>query len=85
MGGGDELAALIQKMKAKIAQVRGVDLPLSPAWAVPAEPIAPPPPDRVRKTCMALAAASLALFVLAFAVCKFLLMSGAGEIHSLLR
>jgi hypothetical protein len=34
---------------------------------------------------MALAAASLALFVLAFAVCKFLLMSGAGEIHSLLR
>jgi len=85
IGGSDELATVVQKMKDKIARVRGDVMDLAPAWAVPEEPIAPPPPDPVRKICFAIAAASLAACLLTFAVCKFLLLSGAGEIHSLLK
>jgi type VI secretion system protein ImpK len=83
IGGSDELAGIMQKIKEKIAVVRGSNLPLSAAWALPAEPIAPPPADPVRRVCFAVAVASLALCLMTFAVSKFLLMSGAGAIHSL--
>ena len=85
IGGADELAATMQKTKEKIASVRGSNLPLSPAWAIPAEPIAPPPPDPVRRTCFTVAALSVALCLVTFAISKFLLLSGASEIHSLLK
>src|SRR5438270_7023122 len=85
IGGADELAATIQNVKEKIARVRGETAALSPAWAVPAEQIAAPPPDPVRKTCVAVAALSFVICLATFAACKFLLLSGAGEIHSLLK
>ena len=85
IGGSDELATVMQKMKDKIARVRGEVVDLSPGWAVPEEPIAAPPPDFARKVCFAAAAASLAACLVTFAVCEFLLLSGAGEIHSLLK
>jgi type VI secretion system protein ImpK len=85
LGGSDELASIVQKTQQKIARVRGENQDLSPAWAVPAAPIAPPPSDPVRKVCFAVAAGSLAACVVTFAVSKFLLLSGAGEIHSLLK
>ena len=85
IGGADELANVMQKIKEKIAVTRGSSLPLSPAWAIPTEPIAPPPPDPVRRACFAVAAASLAVCLVTFAVSKFLLSSGAGQIHSLLK
>lgn len=85
IGGADELASTMQRIKDKIAAVRGTNLPLSPAWAIPAEPIAPPPPDPVRRTCFTVALASLALCLVTFAVSKFLLLSGASEIHGLLK
>lgn len=85
IGGADELAATMQKAKEKIASVRGSNLPLSPAWAIPAEPIAPPPPDPVRRTCFTVAALSVALCLVTFAISKFLLLSGASQIHSLLK
>ena len=85
IGGADELGAIMQKVKEKIALVRGSNLPLSPAWAIPAEPVAPPPPDPVRRAFFTVALASLVLCLATFAVSKFLLLSGAGEIHSLLK
>jgi len=85
IGGADELASIMQKVQEKIARVRGETSDLSPAWAVPSEPIAAPPPDPVRKVCFAVAAVSVAACLLTFAVCKFLLLSGAGELHSLLK
>ena len=85
IGGADELGSIMQKIKEKIAMVRGSDLPLSPTWAIPAEPIAPPPPDPIRRACFTVALASLVLCLATFAVSKFLLISGAGEIHSLLK
>jgi type VI secretion system protein ImpK len=85
IGGASELGAIMQKIKEKIAAVRGSHLPLSPAWAIPAEPIAPPPPDPIRRACFTLALASLVLCLATFAVSKYLLLSGAGEIHSLLK
>jgi len=85
IGGADELASTMQRIKEKIAAVRGSNLPLSPAWAIPAEPIAPPPPDPVRRTCFTVALASLALCLVTFAVSKFLLLSGASEIHGLIK
>jgi type VI secretion system protein ImpK len=85
IGAADELASIMQKVKEKIAVVRGSNVPLSPAWALPAEPIAPPPPDAVRRTCFTVALTSLALCLATFAICKFLLLSGASEIHVLLK
>jgi type IV/VI secretion system ImpK/VasF family protein len=85
IGGADELASIMQRVKEKIAAMRGWNLPLSPAWALPAEPIAAPPPDPVRRACFAVALASLALCVATFAISKFLLVSGAAEIHALLK
>jgi type VI secretion system protein ImpK len=85
IGGADELASTMQRIKDKIAAVRGTNLPLSRAWAIPAEPIAPPPPDPVRRTCFMVALASLALCLATFAVSKFLLLSGASEIHRLIK
>lgn len=85
IGGADELAGIMQKIKEKIAEVRGSDVPLSPAWAIPAEPIAPPPPDPVRRTCLAIAATSLVICIATLAISKLLLVSGASEIHSLLK
>ncbi|MBV9072780.1 MAG: DotU family type IV/VI secretion system protein [Acidobacteria bacterium] len=85
IGGADELAAVMLRVKEKIAAVRGTNAPLSPAWALPAEPIASPPPDPVRRTCFAVAVGSLAICLLTFAVSKFLLMSGASQIHGLLK
>ena len=85
IGGADELASTMQRIKDKIAAVRGTNLPLSPAWAIPAEPIAPPLPDPVRRTCFTVALASLALCLVTFAVSKFLLLSGASEIHGLIK
>lgn len=85
IGGSDELASTMQKIKDKIAAVRGSNLPLSSVWTIPAEPIAPPPPDPVRRTFLTVAVASLALCLAAFAISKFLLLSGASEIHGLLK
>jgi len=85
IGGSDELATTVQNMKQKIARVRGETADLSPGWSIPGEPIAAPPPDPVRRMCFAAAAASLAVSVMTFAVCKLWLSSGAGEIHSLLK
>lgn len=85
IGGSDELASTMQKIKDKIATVRGSNLPLSSVWTIPAEPIAPPPPDPVRRTFLTVAIASLALCLAAFSISKFLLLSGASEIHGLLK
>jgi type VI secretion system protein ImpK len=85
IGGADELAAIIHKMKDKVGRVRGTRISLSSVWTLPDEPIAPAPPDPVRKTCFAVAVASLAACLVTFVVCKFLLLSGAGQIHSLLQ
>lgn len=85
IGGADELAVTIQKIKDKIGRVRGTKISLSTVWTLPDEPIAPAPPDPVRKTCFAVAVASLAITLVTFVVCKFLLISGAGQIHSLLQ
>jgi type VI secretion system protein ImpK len=85
IGSADELATIMQKMTEKIARVRQSDSVLSPSWAIPAEQIVPPPPNPVRKTFTALAASALAASVVAFVLCKILLLSGASEIHSLLQ
>jgi type VI secretion system protein ImpK len=85
IGGAGELASIMQNIKDKIALVRGSNVPLSPAWASSAEPIAPPPPDPVRRACFTVALASLALCLATFAISKFLLLSGAGQIHALLK
>lgn len=85
IGSADELATIMQTMTEKIARVRQNDSALSPSWAIPAEQIVPPPPNPVRRTFMVLAASALAASVVAFVLCKILLLSGASEIHSLLQ
>lgn len=85
IGSADELATIMQTMTEKIARVRQNDSALSPSWAIPAEQIVPPPPNPVRRTFTVLAASAVAASVVAFVLCKILLLSGASEIHSLLQ
>jgi type VI secretion system protein ImpK len=85
IGGADQLAGTVQRIKDKVGRVRGRKISLSSVWTLPDETIAPAPPDPVRKTCVAVAVASLAACLVTFVVCKFLLLSGAGQIHSLLQ
>ena len=81
----EDLVPIMEKMSAKIARVRQGDRSLAPSWAIPAEQIAPPPPNPARKICMMLAGAAAAASLLMFVVGKILLLSGAGQIHSLLQ
>jgi len=85
LGNAEDLVSIMEKMSAKIARVRQSEGSLSPSWAIPAEQIAPPLANPARKICMMLAGAAVAASLLTFAVCKILLLSGAGQIHSLLQ
>ena len=83
--GSEELSDFLDKISAKMLHIRGVRESLVPDWGVPPEPIEPLPVGGARRVGIAAIALSIAIVIIAFAVGKVSLMSGAANIRSLIR
>jgi type VI secretion system protein ImpK len=81
VGGGGELAAIMQQIANKIRRIRGAFAGLAPAWALQAE-AAPSMKDRSTRWFVISAVACLVLAVFLFVVFKVSLGSGAAQIES---
>jgi type VI secretion system protein ImpK len=79
----DELAEIMARVDDKIRAIRGAGNELAPGWQVPKTPLAIPPahPSRAVATYGAIGAFAIALVT--FAICKYSLIAGATQLHSI--
>jgi type VI secretion system protein ImpK len=85
VGGAGEVRSIVSAVSDKIHRVRGSTPGLSPTWVIPKEAPKPVKHDRWIRRLSVTAVALLALGIILFAVCDFLLISGAQSLAAIAR
>lgn len=80
--GGGELRAIMESIKEKANRVRGANLPLSPAWALPGDAPHPKQRDPWLRRLVWIAALGAGLGIGTFVTCELILVSGNSAVQS---
>lgn len=83
VGGAGELRSIVGAINDKVLRVRGSTPALSPTWVIPTENSKPVKHDRWIKRLGATAIMLVVLGIILFAVCDFLLISGAQNLAAI--
>ncbi len=80
--GGGELRAIMESIKGKTNRVRGGNVPLSPAWALPGDPPLPKRRDPWVRRLVWMTALAAGLGMVTFVVSELVLVSGNSAMQS---
>jgi type VI secretion system protein ImpK len=80
--GDGELRAIMESIKGKTNRVRGGNLPLSPAWALPGDAPLPKRPDRWLRRLIWITVLAAGLGIATFVASQLMLVSGNSAVQS---
>lgn len=80
--GGGELRAIMESIKGKTIRVRGGNLPLSPAWALPGDPPLPKRRDPWLRRLVWMTVLAAGLGIVTFVASELTLVSGNSAVRS---
>jgi type VI secretion system protein ImpK len=80
--GDGELRAIMESIKGKTTRVRGGNLPLSPAWALPGDPPLPKRRDPWLRRLVWMTTLAAVLGIVTFVASELILMSGNSTLQS---
>ncbi len=80
--GGGELRAIMESIKGKTIRVRGGNLPLSPAWALPGDPPLSKRRDPWLRRLLWITALAAALGIVTFVASEWTLVSGNSAVQN---
>jgi type VI secretion system protein ImpK len=80
--GDGELRAIMESIKGKTNRVRGGNLPLSPAWALPGDAPLPKRRDRWLRRLLWITALAAGLGIATFVASELMLVSGTSAVRS---